>query len=156
MKESGANTLAMDVFMDSLLSRKTVAESLDFARAPQEAKDFVLATFDKIDHKSLHERAALFTYGREDLIPGMFITMVEALRNDGVQLDTFIYYLKRHIELDGDHHGALASQMTNALINGDSQKQKEVDDIIAWGYQQRIDLWDGIAKRIHQKRAELN
>ena len=156
MKESGANTLAMDVFMDSLLSGKTVAESLDFARAPQEAKDFVLATFDKIDHKSLHERAALFTYGREDLIPGMFITMVEALRNDGVQLDTFIYYLKRHIELDGDHHGALASQMTNALINGDSQKQKEVDDIIAWGYQQRIDLWDGIAKRIHQKRAELN
>jgi hypothetical protein len=156
MKESGANTQAMDNFMDSLLAGKTVAESLDLARAPQEAKDFVLSTFDKIDHKSLHERAALFTYGREDLIPGMFITLVESLRNDGVQLDTFIYYLKRHIELDGDHHGALASQMTSALVNGNVQKQLEVDNIIEWGYQQRIELWNGIAKRIQQKRTELN
>ena len=71
-------------------------------------------------------------------------------------LFAFIYYLKRHIELDGDHHGALASQMTSALVNGNVEKQLEVDNIIAWGYQQRIELWNGIAKRIQQKRAELN
>jgi len=156
MRESGANTQSMEAFIVHLQKACTVSESLHHCGAPQEAQKFVESTFEQIENRSLHERAALFTYGREDLIPGMFLTMVESLRNEGAQLDTFVYYLKRHIELDGDHHGALSSQMTNALINGDAQKQKEVDDIIAWGYQQRIDLWNGIAKRIEKKRAELN
>ena len=156
MRESGANTQIMEAFIEQIRKGKTISESLHQSGAPQEARDFVESTFEQIENRSLHERAALFTYGREDLIPVMFLNVVESLRNEGAQLDTFIYYLKRHIELDGDHHGALSSQMTNALINGDSKKQKEVDDIIAWGYLQRIDLWNGMAKRIQQKRAELN
>ncbi len=156
MRECGANTTMMEMFVELIQSNTPIHKALERCDAPIEAQEFVKATFEQIENRSLHERAALFTYGREDLIPGMFLTMVESLRNEGAQLDTFVYYLKRHIELDGDHHGALSSQMTNALINGDAQKQKEVDDIIAWGYQQRIELWNGIAKRIQQRRTELN
>jgi len=156
MRQSGANTNKMETFIDLIQNNTPVIEALDRCHAPIEAQEFVKATFEQIETKSIHERAALFTYGREDLIPGMFLTLVETLKNEGAQLDTFIYYLKRHIELDGDHHGALSSQMTAELVNNDSQKQVEVEAMIAWGYQQRIALWDGIAKRIQQRSTELN
>jgi hypothetical protein len=37
-----------------------------------------------------------------------------------------------------------------------SPGNSDMDNIIEWGYQQRIELWNGIAKRIQQKRTELN
>jgi hypothetical protein len=156
MQQSGANTTMMEMFVELIQNNTPIHEALEKCNAPIEAQAFVKATFEQIETKSIHERAALFTYGREDLIPGMFLTLVETLKNEGAQLDTFIYYLKRHIELDGDHHGALSSQMTAELVNNDPQKQDDVEAIIKWGYEQRIALWDGIAKRIQQRRTELN
>lgn len=156
MRQSGANTNIMETFIALIQNHIPLLTALEKCHAPIEAQEFVKATFEQIETKSIHERAALFSYGREDLIPGMFLTLVETLKNEGAQLDTFIYYLKRHIELDGDHHGALSSQMTAELVNNDSQKQMEVEAMIAWGYQQRIALWDGIAKRIQQRSVELN
>mgnify|MGYP003353415089 CR=1 FL=1 len=50
--------------------------------------------------------AAAFTFGREDLIPDMFPELVGRLsRQHPGRLDTFRYYLERHIEVDGGHHG---------------------------------------------------
>jgi hypothetical protein len=156
MRQSGANTNKMEAFIELIQHNTPIPDALEKSHVPIEAQEFVKATFEQIETKSIHERAALFTYGREDLIPGMFLTLVETLKNEGAQLDTFIYYLKRHIELDGDHHGALSSQMTAELVNNDPLKQAEVEAMIAWGYQQRIALWDGIAKRIQQRSTELN
>jgi hypothetical protein len=150
MDQCGANTQTIRQFIQLLQNGTSVPIALVQCNAPQEAQDFVLATMKQIETKSLHERAALFTYGREDLIPGMFISMVEGLQNSGANLETFIYYLKRHIELDGDHHGQLSEQMTQELIDGDTTKKEEVEAIIEWGYQQRLKLWSGILSRINQ------
>jgi hypothetical protein len=150
MDQCGANTQTIRQFIQLLQNGTSVPIALVQCNAPQEAQDFVLATMKQIETKSLHERAALFTYGREDLIPGMFISMVEELQNSGANLETFIYYLKRHIEVDGDHHGQLSEQMTQELIDGDSTKKEEVEAIIEWGYQQRLKLWSGILSRINQ------
>lgn len=150
MEQCGANTKVIRHFIQLLQQGLPVEDALKTSGAPNEAQEFVNATMHQIQTKSLHERAALFTYGREDLIPGMFISMVENLKDAGANLDTFIYYLKRHIELDGDHHGQLSEQMTQELINGDERKKLEVDAIIEWGYQQRLKLWSGILHRINQ------
>lgn len=150
MDQCGANTQVIRNFIDLLRQGHSVSDALQKAQAPEEAKAFVMATMEQINTKSVHERAALFTYGREDLIPGMFISMVEGLQNTGAALDTFIYYLKRHIELDGDHHGQLSEQMTAELIQGDPIKKQQVEEIIEWGYQQRLKLWGGILNRINQ------
>ena len=152
MKETGANTQPIEDFINALRQGKSVEASLIIANAPHEAAEFVKMTFELIHSKSIHELAALFTYGREDLIPGMFISMVESLNEDHQNLSTFIYYLKRHIELDGDHHGQLSEQMTQELIDGNSQRQEEVNNIIDLGYRQRIQLWNGIDARIMAER----
>lgn len=148
MKECGANTHSITTFIELIQAGKPVDFALDAAQAPQEAKAFVLYTMSKIKHDPLHCRAALFTYGREDLIPGMFLSLVEQLNNTTDNLKTFVYYLKRHIELDGDHHSHMASAMTESLIEGNDQKFQETQTTIIQAYEHRLKLWDGIHQRL--------
>ena len=152
MKEAGASTLKIDRFVNLISAGVPLQEALEQADVPIESSDFVLFTFEQIEHRGVHELAALFTYGREDLIPSMFISLIKSLNEEHQNLGTFLYYLQRHIELDGDHHGQLSLQMTESLINDDRQKQLEVNHIIEAGYRQRIRLWDGIQSRMGAER----
>ena len=152
MRKAGASTKKIDDFIQLLHQGKNVEEALTKSEAPAEAQQFVLFTFEQIENREIHELAALFTYGREDLIPTMFISMIESLNKEHRNLGTFLYYLQRHVELDGDHHGQLSLQMTQSLINGEEQKQKDVELIIEAGYRQRIQLWNGIQSRMCAER----
>jgi Protein of unknown function (DUF3050) len=47
-------------------------------------------------------------FGREDIIPEMFSRLQKTLpgiKHYKARLRHFIYYIERHIELDGDSHG---------------------------------------------------
>ena len=74
--------------------------------------------------------AAVFAFGREDIIPDMFR---ELLPRSGVpcpakltevekKISVFRYYLERHIELDGKDHGPLAIRLVEQL-NGQVGKR---------------------------------
>jgi hypothetical protein len=152
MEECGASTACIHAFIKLLGEGCSVKDALKICHAPAEAAKFVNCTFDLLENKSVHEIAALFAYGREDLIPGMFISMVDILHAQHQNLSCLIYYLKRHIELDGDHHGRLSAQMTQELVGNDPVKGQEVIEIIDLGYQQRIDFWDGIVSRIYAEK----
>ena len=82
-------------------------------------------TFKTIQENKLHTIAAVFTYGREDLVPDMFIAMVKNLRNEGLPLSHLIYYLDRHIEVDGDEHGPMALQMMENFAKETKRKLKK-------------------------------
>ena len=62
---------------------------------------------------------------REDLIPDMFIRIVEDLSGQGSptvsegSFGIFTYYLERHIEVDGGHHSHLAMAMLEELCGED-------------------------------------
>ena len=80
----------------------------------------------------------------------MFHAIVEQLRAHSPQeWSTFLYYLDRHIEVDGGHHGQLALQMNEELIGGNDQKRFESEEFTLKALQARITLWDGVLQAIH-------
>ncbi|MFM2131762.1 MAG: DUF3050 domain-containing protein [Opitutales bacterium] len=148
MREAGADTAP--VLAAARLARKGApdAGALTSVGAPSAAAAFSASTFALAARGQVHEVAAAFTYGREDLIPDMFTGLVARLsREHPGRLDTFRYYLERHIEVDGGHHGALSLRMVSLLCGDDERKWEEAATAAEASLRARIALWDGLALR---------
>lgn len=149
MIQLGANTSQIENFIESIKGSKSVLESLESVEINQETKDFVLFTFDVIETQKLHIIAAVFTFGREDLIPDMFIEIVKNIgKNSTVELTKLIYYLERHIEVDGGEHGPMALSMIHELCKNDLEKWNEAIHYSKKALECRIKLWNGIHSKI--------
>lgn len=59
-------------------------------------------------------------------------------------VDILLYYLERHIEVDGDHHSHLAYQMTAELCGEDPAMWNEASAAAEAALMARLGLWDGI------------
>ncbi|WP_421945136.1 DUF3050 domain-containing protein [Pedobacter sp.] len=153
MDQCGADTKPVKNFLTSLQNGREFDMAFELAQVPDAARNFVKSTFDTINSRKAHLQAASFTFGREDLIPNMFYSMVNDLNSTKPeQVSTFKYYLERHIEVDGDHHSHLALSMTEKLCNKDEFFWAEADETAKVALQNRIDLWDAAyAEIIKQK-----
>ena len=119
------------------------------ANLPQEVQQFVGFTFDTIYSNKAHLQSAVFTFGREDLIPGMFHSIVKDIdKKSPDSISIFKYYLERHIEVDGGHHSALALQMTSNCCEDNEQYWAEAEEAVIESLQRRIALWDGVYEKI--------
>jgi hypothetical protein len=108
-------------------------------------KQFLTFTFESIHNRPIEEIAAIFTFGREDLIPGMFQLIVDQLKQDAPkQVETLVYYLERHIEVDGDHHSQLAYRMMEELCGTDPDKWLRATNAAIDSLKVRKLLWDGV------------
>ena len=136
MKQCGANTFPIENFV-----AKTNDKNIPSVNDGIDA--FLKTTFDIIKTEESHKIASAFTFGREDLIPDMFTSIVEEY-NQNNNLDKFVYYLERHIELDGGDHGPLALKLISDLCGEDNQKWKEVEDVAIDCLIARKKLWDVI------------
>ena len=148
MQEAGANTQPIQGFLDQLSQGPPIEQVIGESTLSPYVKDFLSFTFSTIATNKIHVIAAVFTFGREDLIPDMFIEMVKNLRKEGVPLKHLIYYLDRHIEVDGDEHGPMALQMIEELCQGDAEKISEAIAAAKTALEMRIQLWDGISKEL--------
>ncbi|MBS1689134.1 MAG: DUF3050 domain-containing protein [Bacteroidetes bacterium] len=149
MNEAGCNTVAINDLVAAVINGSTINDALNAANIPPAAKQFVSHTFNVVSTGKLHIQAAVFTFGREDLIPGMFISMVRELAQKFPgAIDTFQYYLERHIEVDGDHHSHLAYQMTEELCGNDEDKWLEATAAVKAALHSRIALWNGIKESV--------
>ena len=147
MQQAGASTAAIEGLLSSLNAGETISKALEHPSIPAAAKKFMEFTFETIDTKKPHLMAAVFTFGREDLIPDMFISLIKELKKQFPdKVDIFQYYIERHIEVDGGHHAALAHQMTIELCGEDQQKWHEATHFVKRGLEARIALWDSILK----------
>jgi hypothetical protein len=126
-----------------------VRAALQALPIPKATRAFVENTFDVIDSGKVHVQAAVFTFGREDLIPGMFLSFVNELnKSTDNSLTKLKYYLERHIEVDGDHHSHLGYAMTSELCGTDPVKWTEATEAVTIALQRRIALWDEINAEI--------
>lgn len=153
MQQVGASTDTILEFLGHLNTGKSIKEALCLINIPDAVKSFVEFTFDVIATNKTHQIAAVFTFGREDLIPDMFMEIIHnAKRSD--QKDRYnklTYYLQRHIDIDGDEHGPLSLQMIEELCKDDAQKWAEVQQVSIQALQKRIALWDSVQLTIESQ-----
>ena len=145
MTAFGAEVSTIDRFLDALHDGQTVRQGMQMAMAPKAVQPFVSHTFSEIESGDICRIASAFTFGREDLLPDVFQKIVNELNEeaDG-RLDGFKYYLLRHVELDGDHHGPMAARLMSSLCGSDASKWRAAEEAAVAALQARLDLWDGI------------
>jgi pyrroloquinoline quinone (PQQ) biosynthesis protein C len=149
MQQSAASTQEIETFIAQLQQGKAFAEAYAAAQTPSAAQEFVDFTFSTIHSNKAHVQAAIFTFGREDLIPGMFISLVQDIHKAFPdQVSLFKYYLDRHIEIDGDHHSHLALRMTESLCGTEAQHWQEAEEATIQSLNKRIALWNGALQEI--------
>lgn len=156
MNQIGADMSAIHSFIATLSSSHNFDEAFLKADAPKEVKEFVNFTFEVIKSNKNHVKSAVFTFGREDLIPSMFRSIVDDINKTFPEnISTFKYYLDRHIEVDGDHHSHLALQMTANLCEQNDQFWEEAEATTIQSLQMRINLWNGIYESILKRKLNL-
>ncbi|WP_428327785.1 DUF3050 domain-containing protein [Mucilaginibacter sp.] len=149
MQQCGAEPVDFLNFIAALKNTGDLTAAFNTTNVPDAARGFVEHTFDVINSGKSYLQAAVFTFGREDLIPYMFLSIVNDLNSKFPgQVSQFKYYLDRHIEVDGGHHSHLALEMTTELCGNDPQKWEEITAASVTALQKRIDLWDGIYNEI--------
>lgn len=149
MREAGADTSAIDAFLNSIQAGDSPESALARPGLPAGVRPFTGFTLKLACTGQLHETAAAFTYGREDVIPEMFLPLVNTLIASGhSQFGLLRYYLERHIALDGGHHGQLARRMMDRLCGEDPQKWDEAAKAATAAIEERIRFWDAILTRL--------
>jgi hypothetical protein len=157
MKQCGADTSKIEVFTDVLKNTGDFDSAYLASETPKEAKDFVDFTFKVIESSKDYLQSAIFTFGREDLIPGMFISIINEMhKNFPDDISVFKYYIERHIEVDGDHHSHLAIQMTANLCKDNEQYWKEAEEAVINSLKQRIELWNGVYRQLTERTTTAN
>ena len=154
MQQSGADTQPIHALL-AALPRNPILQAIEVAKIPEGPRAFLRTTFQLIESGQLHALAAAFTFGREDVIPDMFRALVHDLNQQHAgALSTFIWYLERHIEVDGEDHGPLSLRMV-ADICGDGSPEAETrwqqaGEAAEQALTARIALWDAIHLQISQ------
>src|SRR5256886_587105 len=154
MAESGADTSVINGFIDLLRHGRPVQDALTEVAVPGPSAEFVNLTWGFIESAPVHSQAAAFAFGREDLIPDMFQQVI-AVKERGNKLDTFVDYLARHIEVDGEEHTPMAMQMLADLCGDDEAKWQDCAQTVNLALAARARLWDGILAAI-KDRASLS
>ncbi|GMQ31301.1 DUF3050 domain-containing protein [Algoriphagus confluentis] len=155
MDQLEANTENIRHLIKQVQSGHSVAVALDELEIGSKVKDFVNYTFSVIETGQTHKIASAFTFGREDLIPDMFLEILKNSDAENTRYTKLNYYLQRHIELDGDEHGPLSLQLIATLCGNDQEKWKEVLDVAKESLEKRIGLWDAIHELILEKNTQM-
>jgi hypothetical protein len=147
MNQIGADTKTIENFLESVKKGLSVEAALETVSINPETRAFVNFTFSILQTNSIHRIASVFTFGREDLIPDMFIQILREMQAKGQQnISKLLYYLERHIEVDGDDHGPNSLKMMEELCGDDEQKWNEALESAKTALQMRIQLWNGLLK----------
>ena len=142
MEQAGANTDQLALFLNEVRQGKAPENS---GNLPKGVAEFLKFTFNTIRTDRPHEVAAVFTWGREDLIPTMFGSMVHEMNEASAgKFSLYLYYLERHIEIDGDHHSHLSHKMVQLLCENDPEKWEQALQAAENALEARLSLWNSI------------
>ena len=148
MVELGASNKKIQQFLDALQSGMSVEQALEINQVPKAVRVFVNFTFACIESQKAHVVAAAFAFGREGIIPNVFTEILETSAGGKERYSKFIYYIERHIEVDGDSHGPLSMRMIEQLCGHDETKWKEALETAEKAVEARLALWNAIADNL--------
>ena len=125
MNQIEAKTDKIDSLINNIQLGKNLASSINELKVDKRIKKFMSLSFEIIATGENHKIASAFTFGREDIIPDMFIEILKEIDPDNHQYNKLRYYLDRHIELDGDLHGPIAEKMVEKICAQSTEKWHE-------------------------------
>jgi hypothetical protein len=155
MADVGASTRQFEAFR-SLAAVTSVEAGMVRTGVPPHVRAFVAHTMTLAQSGSTEEVVAAFFYGREDIIPEMFSRLQKTLpgtKHDKNRLRHFIYYIERHIELDGDSHGPMGRELLDNLVADSPQRNERALRAACNSIQARIELWNGTLSTLRAMRA---
>jgi Protein of unknown function (DUF3050) len=155
MRDIGANTRQFEKFRSLVLVGMPVEVALARIGAPPHVQTFVAHTMTLANSGSTEEVLAAFFYGREDIIPEMFRRLLDTLygaKNNNARLRHFIYYIDRHIELDGDSHGPMGRELLDDLIANSPDRGERALQAACSSIKSRIGLWNGTLDKLRNSR----
>src|SRR6266446_6019991 len=144
MADVGASTRQFEKFRSLVLVGVPVEVALTRIGAPPHVQTFVAHTMALANSGSTEEVLAAFFYGREDIIPEMFGRLLNTLygaKHNSDRVRNFIYYIDRHIELDGDSHGPKGRELLEDLLADSPQRNERALRAACDSIKARIDLW---------------
>ncbi|SFE54226.1 Protein of unknown function [Bacillus sp. OV194] len=153
MKEVKADTNPIVTYLTRVKEGEDSLLALESDEVPASAADFTRHSLKLAQRGEVHEVAAAFFFGREDLIPDMFQVLVDEVSANGIEAKWLKYYLHRHIELDGDEHGPLAERLLLSVCGDDSEKLQQAQTAAMESLEMRIKLWDGVLQEIKECHA---
>jgi hypothetical protein len=166
MKEIGANVNQVNKWI-STLSQGTVSAASyshfymtknSFNKSgimPEASAKFVKHTFSHIKTEKPNVVAAVFAFGRENVIPEMFKGLLSQLNLSEINCPKFHYYLSRHIEIDADEHGPASLELVEDACKQQPELITEAEDAAVCAIESRLDFWDSLAFTIEEKKLNL-
>jgi hypothetical protein len=155
MRDVGASTRQFEKFRSLVLVGVPVEVALTRIGAPPHVQAFVAHTMALANSGSTEEVLAAFFYGREDIIPEMFRRLLDTLygaKHDSDRLRHFIYYIDRHIELDGDSHGPKGRELLENLVANSPDKDERALRAACNSIKARIGFWNGTLNKLRNSR----
>ena len=151
MADIGASTRQFDRFCSLALVGVPVEVALSRIGAPPHVRAFVAHTMALANSGSTEEVLAAFFYGREDIIPEMFRRILNTLygaKHNNDRVRNFIYYIDRHIELDGDSHGPKGRELLDDMIANSPHRGARALRAACSSIKARIGLWNGTLSKL--------
>jgi hypothetical protein len=159
MVDVGASTRQFDRFRSMAQVGVSVEKAMARAGVPSHVQAFVAHTMTLAQSGSTEEVLAAFFHGREDIIPEMFSRLQKTLPgarhdNDNDPLRHFVYYIDRHIELDGDSHGPMGRELLEGLVADSPQRDERALRAACNSIKARIELWNGTLNTLRDMRTK--
>ena len=150
----GASTAQFDSFCSTVRAGDSVGVALARARVARHVRTFITNTMTLATTGATEEVLAAFFYGREDIIPEMFRRLLKTLYGTNYEnhnLRHFIYYIDRHIELDGDSHGPKGKELLEDLLKNTPDKAERAMRTACSSIEARIAFWDGTLGKLRDR-----
>ncbi len=144
MKEINADTSQILLLLKNIKDDGYIYEHVNRLNILDEVKAFIKFDMETSISGNLPKLVGSFTLGREKVIPNMFEHIILSV-NDVASTSKFITYLNRHIEVDGDRHGPLSSELLEKICSSDQ------DMLLSYQFgikslKLRLKIWDKISE----------
>ena len=145
MHEVGADSQCVRRFVELLGRRVPPGKALNNCCISEPVRTFVKGNIDTALYGSIYQVLGSFFFARESVIPQMFQDLLNQWGLSQLEAPMFVYYLKRHIELDSESHAPAALRIIDTLVGGDDRALEQLISSAEHAIDQRKKLWDALA-----------